>query len=76
VTSPPAPLSNAREPAVAARGLEKRYGAIEAVRGIDLDVAPGETFGFLGPNGAGKSTTIDMLRTLATPTAGRATVNG
>ena len=38
-------------PAVAVRGLVKRYGAIEAVRGIDLEVARGETFGFLGPNG-------------------------
>jgi len=62
--------------AVSVRGLVKRYGEIEAVRGIDLDVAPGETFGFLGPNGAGKSTTINMLCTLARPTAGSATVAG
>jgi ABC-2 type transport system ATP-binding protein len=62
--------------AVEVRGLVKRYGEIEAVRGIDLDVAPGETFGFLGPNGAGKSTTINMLCTLAQPTAGSATVAG
>jgi len=62
--------------AVQVRGLVKRYGEIEAVRGIDLDVAPGETFGFLGPNGAGKSTTINMLCTLARPTAGSATVAG
>jgi ABC-2 type transport system ATP-binding protein len=58
------------------RGLEKRYGPIEAVRGIDLDVKPGEVFGFLGPNGAGKSTTIKMLCTLVTPTAGTAQVAG
>ena len=76
MTSPPAPLSNAREPAVAARGLAKRYGAVEAVRGIDLDVAPGETFGFLGPNGAGKSTTINILCTLTAPSAGTARVAG
>jgi ABC-2 type transport system ATP-binding protein len=62
--------------AVSIRGLVKRYGEIEAVRGIDLDIAPGELFGFLGPNGAGKSTTIKILCTLVTPTAGEATVAG
>ena len=63
-------------PAVAVRGLVKRYGAIEAVRGIDLEVARGETFGFLGPNGAGKSTTINILCTLVEPTDGEAEVVG
>ncbi|MEJ2889953.1 ATP-binding cassette domain-containing protein [Actinomycetospora aeridis] len=63
-------------PAVAVRGLVKRYGAIEAVRGIDLEVARGETFGFLGPNGAGKSTTINILCTLVEPTDGHAEVVG
>jgi len=63
-------------PAVAVRGLVKRYGEVEAVRGIDLEVARGETFGFLGPNGAGKSTTINILCTLARPTAGSARVAG
>ncbi|HVV74706.1 MAG TPA: ATP-binding cassette domain-containing protein [Mycobacteriales bacterium] len=62
--------------AVSVRGLVKRYGPIEAVRGIDLDVTPGEVFGFLGPNGAGKSTTIKILCTLVTPTSGEATVAG
>ncbi|HLI24079.1 MAG TPA: ATP-binding cassette domain-containing protein, partial [Acidimicrobiales bacterium] len=62
--------------AVTARQLTKRYGPVEAVRGIDLDVMSGETFGFLGPNGAGKSTTISMLCTLVNPTGGRATVAG
>jgi ABC-2 type transport system ATP-binding protein len=57
-------------------GLSKRYGEIEAVRGIDFEVAPGEIFGFLGPNGAGKSTTISMLCTLVKPTGGSATVAG
>ena len=63
-------------PAVLVRGLEKKYGEIEAVRGIDLDVAPGEIFGFLGPNGAGKSTTIKILCTLARPSAGECKVAG
>jgi ABC-2 type transport system ATP-binding protein len=54
----------------------KSFGEIEAVRGIDLEVAPGEIFGFLGPNGAGKSTTIKILCTLARPTAGEASVAG
>jgi ABC-2 type transport system ATP-binding protein len=62
--------------AVAVRGLVKRFGDIEAVSGIDLDIPAGEVFGFLGPNGAGKSTTISMLCTLLTPTAGTAEVAG
>lgn len=56
--------------------LARSFGAIEAVKGIDLEVGRGETFGFLGPNGAGKSTTIKMLCTLLHPTSGRALVNG
>jgi ABC-2 type transport system ATP-binding protein len=62
--------------AVSVRGLVKTYDEVEAVRGIDLEVHTGETFGFLGPNGAGKSTTISMLCTLLTPTAGTAEVAG
>jgi ABC-2 type transport system ATP-binding protein len=58
------------------RGLVKRYGELEAVKGIDLDVAGGEVFGFLGPNGAGKSTTISILCTLLKPTAGEVEVAG
>jgi ABC-2 type transport system ATP-binding protein len=61
---------------VRVRGLVKSYGSVRAVRGIDLDVASGETFGFLGPNGAGKSTTINILCTLAAPSAGTAEVAG
>jgi ABC-2 type transport system ATP-binding protein len=62
--------------AVSVRGLRKEYGRIEAVKGVDFDVAPGEVFGLLGPNGAGKSTTINMLCTLVRPTGGSATVGG
>jgi ABC-2 type transport system ATP-binding protein len=64
------------QPAVSVSGLTKRYGDFEAVRGIDLQIEPGETFGFLGPNGAGKSTTISMLCTLVHPTGGSARVAG
>ena len=57
--------------------LTKTYaGGIEAVKGIDFDVAPGEVFGLLGPNGAGKSTTIGMLTTTIVPTSGTAVVAG
>jgi ABC-2 type transport system ATP-binding protein len=64
------------EPVVQVANLVKRYGEIEAVRGISFEVQPGETFGFLGPNGAGKSTTIKILCTLADPTSGTARVAG
>ncbi|MDN3356147.1 ATP-binding cassette domain-containing protein [Actinomadura sp. DC4] len=63
-------------PAVAVEGLAKRYGDIEAVKGIGFEVAPGEVFGFLGPNGAGKTTTIGMLCTLVGPSGGAARVAG
>jgi ABC-2 type transport system ATP-binding protein len=64
------------EPVVRVTDLVKRYGELEAVRGINFEVQPGETFGFLGPNGAGKSTTIKILCTLANPTSGSARVAG
>src|SRR2546427_757092 len=64
------------ETVVETRDLAKRYGPIQAVRGVTFDVPSGETFGFLGPNGAGKSTTISMLCTLVRPTGGSARVAG
>jgi ABC-2 type transport system ATP-binding protein len=65
------------ERAIEVRGLVREFkGGIRAVAGIDLDVAPGEIYGFLGPNGAGKSTTVHMLTTLLPPTAGSARVGG
>ncbi len=67
---------DSRTPAIAVRGLSKSFGEIEAVRGVHFEVATGEVFGFLGPNGAGKSTTINMLCTLAKPSAGSASVAG
>jgi ABC-2 type transport system ATP-binding protein len=65
------------ERAIEVRGLVREFkGGIRAVAGIDLEVAPGEIYGFLGPNGAGKSTTVHMLTTLLPPTAGTAIVGG
>ncbi|MCF3133766.1 ATP-binding cassette domain-containing protein [Streptomyces olivochromogenes] len=59
-----------------ARTFQTKRGPVEAVRGIDLRVRPGEILGFLGPNGAGKTTTLRMLTTLLRPTGGAATVAG
>lgn len=61
---------------IKASGLVKSYGPVQAVRGIDLAITPGETVAFLGPNGAGKSTTIDMLLGLAKPDRGRVSLWG
>ncbi len=58
------------DPLVRARGLTKSYGHVEAVRGIDVDVRPGETFGFLGPNGAGKSSAMRMIAAVSPVSAG------
>ena len=69
-------IDTAEPVAISVRGLVKNYGEVEAVRGVDFEVATGEVFGFLGPNGAGKTTTINMLCTLVTPTAGAASVAG
>src|SRR4051812_35906793 len=72
-----APSPGVRDNGIEVRGLVRDFkGGIRAVDGIDLDVQPGEIYGFLGPNGAGKSTTVHMLTTLLPPTAGSARVAG
>ena len=69
--------SNHTSPAViTVRGLRKRYGDSEAVRGIDLDVRRGEVFAFLGPNGAGKTTTVEILEGFREASAGNMEVLG
>ncbi|MFF4033369.1 ATP-binding cassette domain-containing protein [Streptomyces sviceus] len=62
--------------AVLSEGLEKRFGEVHAVRGLDLAVAPGTVCGILGPNGAGKTTAVRLLTTLLRPDAGSARVAG
>ena len=65
------------QPAIEVQGLRKVFpGGVEAVRGIDFEVAAGEVFSLLGPNGAGKSTTIGMLTATVSPTAGTARLAG
>ncbi len=74
--APGAPSPTPPAPAVVVEGLAKSFGDVQAVRGVDFEVAAGEVFGFLGPNGAGKTTTINMLCTLAKPSSGSARVAG
>ena len=62
--------------AISCRALVKRYGDVQAVRGLDLEVKRGECFGLLGPNGAGKTTTIEILEGLLEPTSGDVQVLG
>ena len=62
--------------AIEVRGLRKSYGELEAVRGIDLEVASGEVFALLGPNGAGKTTTVEILEGYRSRTAGEVSVLG
>lgn len=61
---------------IRAAGLAKRFGTVEALRPLDLEVSEGEVLGYLGPNGAGKTTTIRLLLGLLRPTAGRAEIFG
>ena len=64
------------ETAIRTEGLSKRYGAVDALRDLDLELAQGEVVGCLGPNGAGKTTTIRLLLGLIRPTSGRAEIFG
>src|SRR5262245_7852292 len=69
-------MALAGDPAVRVRGLVKRYGALVAVDGVDLEVRRGACLGLLGPNGAGKTTTIEILEGLKPPDAGSVEVLG
>ena len=62
--------------AVRTEGLSKRYGSVDALADLDLEVRRGEVLGYLGPNGAGKTTTIRLLLATARPTRGRAEIFG
>jgi ABC-2 type transport system ATP-binding protein len=73
----PAPTVRAMtETVISVNGLAKRYGDVEAVRGVDLEVRRGEIFAFLGPNGAGKTTTVEILEGFRRPSAGEVSVLG
>ncbi len=63
-------------PLISARGLTKRFGDLEAVRGIEVEVQRGEVFGFLGPNGAGKSSTMRMIACVSPPSGGELRIFG
>ncbi len=64
------------ELAIRTEGLSKRFGAVQALAGLDLEVRAGEVVGYLGPNGAGKTTTIRLLLGMLRPTSGRAEIFG
>ena len=69
-------IENAPVPAIRVQGIEKSFGDVAVLRGVDLDVAPGSIFALLGSNGAGKTTLVRILSTLLKADAGRATVHG
>ncbi|MSO78526.1 MAG: ATP-binding cassette domain-containing protein [Acidimicrobiia bacterium] len=74
--SPPWQGDSSVTDAIVVEGLERTFGNTRAVDGVNLNVPPGEIYGFLGPNGAGKSTMLKVLCTLITPTGGTARVAG
>jgi ABC-2 type transport system ATP-binding protein len=67
---------NTVAPAISVQGLQKSYGEVHAVKGIDFEIQPGEVFGLLGPNGAGKTTTVEILEGLRPRSAGQVSVLG
>src|SRR5512142_3350261 len=67
---------SAMDTAIRTAGLSKRFGGLEALAPLDLEIAAGEVLGYLGPNGAGKTTTIRLLLGFLRPTAGRAEIFG
>ncbi len=69
-------MPSSLEPVISIRGLRMSYGEVEAVRGIDLEVMPGEVFAFLGPNGAGKTTTVEILEGYRKRSGGEVSVLG
>jgi ABC-2 type transport system ATP-binding protein len=75
-TQPDGAPTPANFPAISTANLTRRFGELVAVNDVNLQVAPGQFFGFLGPNGAGKSTTIKMLTGLLAPTSGRIEILG
>ena len=64
------------EPAISVRALRKSYGPLEAIKGVDFEIRPGEVFGLLGPNGAGKTSTVEILEGLRTRSGGEVRVLG
>src|SRR5580692_10547182 len=69
-------MPESRPPCVRVRDLTKRYGAVEAVRGVSLEVGQGEIFGILGPNGAGKTSILECLLGLRRPDSGSMEIDG
>ncbi len=70
------PATESQGSAIHVEGLQKSFGAVEVLRGVDLDVAPGSIFALLGSNGAGKTTVVKILATLLRADGGAASVNG